>query len=293
MCIVKTLGSVRLVVASLLTIATFAPASAKDLKTTSFDCLIEPKMTVMVGAPTQGVIRSVAVERNQSVTSGQLLATLQSDVEKASLEHARIRAKMQSEIKARQADLKLAQINIDRVTELYEKRMISSQQRDEAIAQLEVARMAVSQAKDNKTLNEYEYSRAKQILRQHQIRSPVAGVVVEQRAFPGEFVYENPIVTIAQIDPLRVEAILPARFYGKVRAGMVAAVSPEINLTGTMSIRVAATDKLIDAASGTFSVHLELPNPEHRIPGGQRCTLTFSDESTADQLAALEAAQGG
>lgn len=265
---------------------------AQELATTSFDCLIEPKMTVMVGAPTQGVIRSVDVERNQTVKPGQLLATLRSDVEKASLEHARTRAKMKSEIQSRLADLKLAQVNMERIKELYAKRMVPSQQRDEAVAQLEVARMAVKQAEDNKTLYEYEFSRAKQILRRHQIRSPIAGIVVEQRAFPGEFVYENPVVTIAQIDPLVVEAILPARLYGKVRAGMIAVIEPEIDLTGSMSTEVTATDTLIDAASGTFSVQLDLPNPEHRIPGGQRCTLTFKETSSGDRVAAIDTKRG-
>lgn len=270
-----------------------AAAQGQALGTTSFDCLIEPKMTVMVGAPTQGVISSIEVERNQSVAPGQLLATLRSDVEKAALEHARVRATMKSEIQARSADLQLAQVNMSRIKELYAKKMVPSQQRDEAVAQLEVARMAVKQAKDNKTLYEYEFSRAKQILQEHQIRSPIAGVVVERRAFPGEFVYENPVVTIAQIDPLRVEAILPAQYYGQVAAGMSAVIAPEIDLTGPMTIKVTATDRLIDAASGTFSVHFELPNPEHLIPGGQRCTLTFAVNQPADQFAAANRQRRG
>lgn len=276
----------RIVLLALLVWA--IPARAQELAATSFDCLIEPKMTVMVGAPTQGVIRSVDVERNEAVKPGQLLATLRSDVEKASLEHARTRATMKSEIQSREADLTLARVNMERIDELYTKRMVPSQQRDESVAQLEVARMAVKQAKDNKTLYEFEFSRAKQIFQQHQIRSPIAGIVVEQRAFPGEFVYENPVVTIAQIDPLVVEAILPARFYGKVRAGMAAVIDPEIDLTGSMATKVTATDTLIDAASGTFSVRLDLPNPEHRIPGGQRCTLTFKDATSDDQVAAVD-----
>ncbi len=285
--------SISVAVVLMAQVTIVAPSLAQDLSTTSFDCLIEPKMTVMVGAPTQGVIRSVDVERNETVKPGQLLATLRSDVEKASLEHARTRAKMKSEIQSRRADLSLAQVNMERIKELYDKRMVPSQQRDEAVAQLEVARMAVKQAQDNKTLYEFEFARAKQIFQRHQIRSPIAGIVVEQRAFPGEFVYENPVVTIAQIDPLVVEAILPARLYGQVRAGMMARIDPEINLAGSMSTAVTATDTLIDAASGTFSVRLELPNPEHSIPGGQRCTLTFTDAASGDQVAAVGSKRGG
>ena len=100
-----------------------------------------------------------------------------------------------------------------RIEKLVGKQMVPQQQRDEAHAQLRVAEMALKQALDNKTLYEHEFARARQIVEQRVIRSPISGVVVEQRAYPGEFVYENPVVTIAQLDPLRIEAILPARFF--------------------------------------------------------------------------------
>ena len=55
------------------------------------------------------------------------------------------------------------------------------------------------------------------------IRSPVNGVVSEIKLSPGEFIYEQtPIMTIAQIDPLNVDVVLPADKYGAVRAGSIA-----------------------------------------------------------------------
>lgn len=258
-------------------------AYAEDITTESFDCLIEPKMTVMVGSPTQGVIDTLDVERNDLVEQGQVLAKLKSGVEIAAMEHARVRATMQSEIQAREADLELAKVNMDRIEELIDKKLAPMQQRDEANAQLKVAEMAVSQAKDNKRLYMQEYERAQQVVEQRVIRSPISGVVVELRAFPGEFVYENPIVTIAQLDPLRVEAILPARYFGEVTAGMHAIIEPEIRSEQPLTGEISGVDRLIDAASGTFSVHVDLQNPDNRIPGGQRCTVVFEPKDIATQ----------
>jgi hypothetical protein len=34
-------------------------------------------------------------------------------------------------------------------------------------------------------------------------------------------------------------------------------------------------DRVIDAASGTFGVRLQLSNPGNRIPAGLRCTVRF------------------
>jgi RND family efflux transporter MFP subunit len=258
------------------------------LATEDFECLIEPNMTVMVGAPTQGIIDRVEVSRSDLVEAGQVLATLKSNVEKAALEHSRVRATMMSEIQAREADLQLAQVNMQRIDELMGKGMIPRQQRDEGFAQLKVAQMAVKQALDNKRLYEHEYARAKEIVEQRVIRSPISGVVVEQRAYPGEFVYENPIVTIAQINPLRVEAILPASFFGQFKQGMLATIVPEIHAETSLSGEISSVDRLIDIASGTFSVYLELDNPDNTIPGGQRCTVGFQAAELGEAVAATQ-----
>jgi multidrug efflux pump subunit AcrA (membrane-fusion protein) len=43
---------------------------------------------------------------------------------------------------------------------------------------------------------------------------------------------------------------------------------------GTISV----VDPIIDAASGTFSVRLDLPNPDGGIPGGLHCTVKFLED---------------
>jgi hypothetical protein len=41
---------------------------------------------------------------------------------------------------------------------------------------------------------------------------------------------------------------------------------------------VIVVDKVIDAASGTFGIRLELDNKNHRVPGGLKCTVRFFNE---------------
>jgi len=264
-------------------------ASATDALSERFDCLIEPLMVIEVGSPVQGVIKSIAVERSRLVEKGDVLAELESDVELASLAQARARAQMDGEIEARNADLDLALQSKARIDELSERHMVSSQQKDEADAEVQVAKMAVQQAIERKQLAEYEYRWAKQVVKRRTIRSPISGVVVELRAFPGEFVYENPIMTIAQINPLRVEVILPVELFGKLKEGMRAEVFPEVADGNMFDAEVSVVDRLIDTGSSTFGARLELLNAEHQIPGGQRCELAFladDDNPNTEQLAA-------
>jgi multidrug efflux pump subunit AcrA (membrane-fusion protein) len=52
-------------------------------------------------------------------------------------------------------------------------------------------------------------------------------------------------------------------------------VRPETPVGGELEAKVMVVDSLIDAASGTFGVRLELPNPGRRIPAGLRCRIEF------------------
>ncbi|MGI9328123.1 MAG: efflux RND transporter periplasmic adaptor subunit [Pseudomonadales bacterium] len=241
----------------------------------TFECLMEPMVVAKIGSPVQGVIEQLLVDRSELVKSGQPVAQLKSKVEQANFDQAKARSKMESEVRARTADLSLATHNMERMKSLRDRKVVSEQERDEAIAQLKVASAALQQARENYRLLQHELARAKEMLDQRTIRSPVDGVVVEQKAFPGEFVYENPVMTIAQLDPLRVEVILPAEMFGQFNAGDQAMIYPEIGGDKPLLAQVQVVDRLLDTRSGTFGLRLTLPNPDFGIPGGQKCRLEF------------------
>jgi hypothetical protein len=79
---------------------------------------------------------------------------------------------------------------------------------------------------------------------------------------------------VAEIDPLNVEVILPASMYGSVQQGDRAEVSPETP-AGKFVARVRVVDRVINAASGTFGIRLELPNEKQLIPAGAKCRVKF------------------
>jgi multidrug efflux pump subunit AcrA (membrane-fusion protein) len=92
----------------------------------------------------------------------------------------------------------------------------------------------------------------------------------------GEFVRGTPIVKLAQIHPLRVEVIAPVALLGKLSPGMTAEVLPESPIGGVHPAKVTVVDRVVDAASGTFGVRLEVPNPNYRLPAGLKCKARFS-----------------
>ncbi|MCP3955009.1 MAG: HlyD family efflux transporter periplasmic adaptor subunit, partial [Desulfobacterales bacterium] len=82
-----------------------------------------------------------------------------------------------------------------------------------------------------------------------------------------------------QVNPLRVEVVLPAEMLRQIKPGMTAQISPELEPEKKYTATVTIIDRMIDSASHTFGVRLELPNIDYKIPGGLRCTVQFDSDT--------------
>jgi RND family efflux transporter MFP subunit len=256
-------------------VALAAPAGAQ---TTGHDCMIEARQNVEIRSPVEAVIQSVKVKRGDSVTRGQVLVTLESGPERAALALAQSRAQAVGEIKAAEARLDFALKKLRRADELVKQNFISINARDEAEAEHKLASEELRRAHEGREIAALEAKRAAEVLALRTIRSPFSGIVVEVLLRPGEFgaiTFKDPILKLAEVDPLHVEVILPVSLFGKIRPGQPASVMPEQPVGGRYQTVVKIVDRVIDAASGTFGVRLELPNRRRAIPAGVRCRVQF------------------
>ena len=242
-----------------------------------FEGLIEPFELVNIGSPVEGVVADVKVQRSSSVKKGEPLVVLDSSVENAVVERARVLAEVEGELKLQKERLEFAKRMQARVEELFNSDAISAEKNDAAAPDVTLARARLQKAKENRALAKLDLQRAKAMLNQRTIKSPLSGIVIERYVSPGEFVASQPLLRIAQMDPLRVEVILPAEMFKKIKPGMEAQVIPETEQEGSYSSVVTIVDRVIDPASGTFGVRLELPNPDYRLPSGLKCAVRFED----------------
>lgn len=243
-----------------------------------FDGLIEPRMVVNVGSGVFGIIDTVTVDRGDMVKTGQVVATLQSGVERATMELARTKAEMEATIKGKKEELEFAKRKQERIRDLYEKKALPFHEWDDVETKRVIAEFQLAEAIENKRLADMELKRATEVVRRMTIKSPVTGVVVERYLCPGEYIENKPIMKLAQIDPLYVEVIMPVKMMGSVKSGMKGMVKPEAPVGGMYTAKVIVVDRVVDAASGTFGVRLELPNPDYRLPPGLKCKVVFTDK---------------
>ena len=257
----------------LLPLLASAPVRAEE-----FDCLIEARQTVDIRSPVEGLVESVKVQRGDLVRKGQIVVKLESGPEQAALEIALARAIMTGPVEAAQARVEFAKTKEKRQEELYRQNFVSSSALDEARTERKLAESELRVALENQKLAELEVTRSEELLAMRVIRSPFDGVVVERLLDPGEFATTNikdPILKLAEVDPLNVEVVLPAAQFGRIKRGDRAEVAPETG-GGRYPAKVAVVDRVIDGASGTFGVRLDLRNPGGAIPAGAKCSVRFA-----------------
>lgn len=242
-----------------------------------FDGIIEPYKVVEVGTEVPGVIESLKVERGDMVKSGQVMAILRSGVEKVNFELSKARSEMNSNIKAKQASLEFAIRSRDRFKDLYDVQALPLQKWDEVETQRVVAENELAEAIEQKQIYELEYRQAAEVLKRKTIQSPIDGVVMERYHYKGEYVEDKPILKVAQIDPLNVEVLMTVLEIGSVKVGMKAMVKPEAPVNGEYEATVTIVDKVVDAATGTFGVRMEIPNPNNLILPGLKCKVVFQN----------------
>ena len=167
------------------------------------------------------------------------------------------------------------------VEQLNEKGIIAVEEMDEARTNRALAALELEEARDNRRLAELELKRAVEIVKRLTIYSPITGVVMERFLSPGEYIEEQSILKVAQIDPLHVEVFVPIEFLGKIKVNMPAEITLAKPLKSVHKAHVKIVDQVLDAASGTFGVRLELPNPGYALPAGIKCEVSFSDDHQA------------
>nr|WP_232230361.1 efflux RND transporter periplasmic adaptor subunit [Halomonas sp. 1513] len=232
---------------SLAALAAAPVAHAESLGVEDVSCLVEPGRLAILSSQLPGVIDEIQVAPGDSVSRGDTLFTLKREVEQASrsLEVARA---------------EYAGRRLQRNQRMIEQGMLSDSEADELNTDLRVARL------------QGELAAAQ--LDQRTSQAPFDGVITQQHAEQGEYIDATPVLELAQLDPLKIEAVLPLVAYGSVAVGDVYEVALASPVERRVSAEVSRVDSIIDASSGTFVIELRLDNPDGEIPAGINCQLS-------------------
>ena len=273
----------------------FCAGPAMHAGAAEFDCVIEPKQVLEIRSPLEGLVMKVNGERGQVVKKGQELAVIDASVDRAQAAIDKFRSELEGAVRSAESKVVLTTKKLERAQELKSQNYISAQAHDEALNEKKLAEAELLVARDNRKLADLEHTRQMAIINLKSIRSPINGVVMERILNPGELaeagVGRKAIMKLAEMDVLYVEVLLPAEAFGQVKPGMTVDVTSEIPAGSRHKATVRLIDRVLDAASGTFGVRLELPNPEFKLPAGVRCKANFPEVSAKSSSRSSSAAR--
>ncbi len=249
-----------------------------------------------VSSEVAGVVRQVLVELGSEVKVGQVVAK----VDPTELDLALQRAK--SQLKQTEAQLGIDGVRFKEPPpdEQVSSVRLATANRDDALAQLRRAqrlraqnllpqadldtaetKVKVTEANLQAALETVQSLKATLQERRHavelaekkmrdtDIRASIAGQVAEKLVQQGEFIRENTaVVSIVQMNPLKVKTAIQERNAGLVRTGQavefVVESSPDLKFKG----KVAYVSPSVDLATRTFSVEVLVDNGARRLKPG-------------------------
>lgn len=245
------------------------------------DCVVQPSVIADLGVAVPGIIEKMHFDRADYVSKGAVLAELESDLERASLQLAEKLSEATTAVELRQLNAAFGTRTLERNKALFQKSTISKQTLDQVETESLIARMQVRQEKENREIARLEALRARAALDRRQIVSPIDGAITEKYSTVGEYVADEAVFQVAQLDPLRIEVVVPLDYLNSISTGMSASIKLEVEGFGDRQYQaqVRRIDPVADAASGTYGIWLEMPNPDLTIPSGVRCQIDFLGDS--------------
>jgi len=236
-----------------------------------------PQTRVEIRAKLPGTLSRVAVDIGDRVRAGQVVASIdrreidaQVDAATATVNVAR------AGVEAAEASLANALLEHERAQNLFERGALPKQRLDSAdtsrrsaVAQRDLAQANLAQA-------QAALRRAGEVQRDATLTSPVDGVIVERHYDAGSLVGpgDQPVVVIADLRVMKLEAGVSELEAGRLRVGMPARVTAQALPGQIFDGRVAAIAPEIDARNRHFKIEVRMANPGSTVLSGMYGSAT-------------------
>jgi HlyD family secretion protein len=234
--------------------------------------------TVSVVPRTAGRLETISVKLGDRVTKGQRIAQIEDyDIQEQVKQAEAAEQVSEATIRQREADLKRADTTLSRSKSLFDRQLLPRQTLDDnesayqaAVAQLDLARAQNAQSKAR--LDELKITLGNTI-----ITSPVTGFVSKRAVDPGAFVGQNaPVVEVVDVHTVRLVANVVEKDLRELKVGDSATVVVDAFPGEDFIGRIARISPILDPATRTAPIEIEIPNPTSRLKPGMYARVTVT-----------------
>ncbi|QDB99958.1 efflux RND transporter periplasmic adaptor subunit [Mesorhizobium sp. 8] len=243
---------------------------------------LQPLTQVDISSELSGVVRSVAVDENQQVRQGDVLARLDTSKLEAQIERAKASAKAASaSVETAQVTLKENEQALVRASELAKKGMATQQALDAATAERDRAKAALDSAEANLAIANADLKLQQADLAKSTIYAPIDGIVLTRSVDPGQTVASSlqaPVLFViaADLRKMELKAAIDEADIGAVKAGQNARFTvdafPERPFNAAIrdiSYASVTTDGVV-----TYDARLDVDNGELLLRPGMTATVS-------------------
>ncbi|MBW2341487.1 MAG: efflux RND transporter periplasmic adaptor subunit [Deltaproteobacteria bacterium] len=257
-----------------------APVKRGDIAVSIFATgTILPQHQSKIGPKVSGTLKKVYVDEGDQVKKGQILA----EMEQKNILIAR--RQCEASVRVAEAQLKEAEVKeenlrkeMQRLANLYEKKVISQQRYDDivtahsmAVTGLEVLGAQILRCKENLAM-------ADQKLKDSTIVAPFSGMIVKRLVNQGEYITTMPptvLFLIVNIDKVKTEVGLPEVHLARIATGNPVNIAVDTYPGVTFAGKITTINPLVDPVSRAFTVKIEISNKDHRLKAGMFARVTL------------------
>lgn len=225
-----------------------------------------------------GYLKSWAVEIGDSVTAGQILAT----IETPELDQQLLQAR--ADLSSTTVSATLASASAKRWLALGQSNAVSQQQVDEHVAEAGTTQARVNAAKAN-------VDRLIETKRFAQIVAPFDGMVTTRATDVGALIEAGrgtgngqPLFEVADVKKLRLYVQVPQNYTSAIGAGTEAKLTLPEHPGQLFTAKVMAASGAIDSASNSMRVQLVVDNPERELLAGAYVDMSFYVPADSNRL---------
>jgi len=248
-------------------------------------------MTVEALPKVAGRIDSINVKLGDRVTKGQTIAKIDDREIEQQVNQAQAAYDVaEATIKQREALLKQAQNNLDRSRNLYERQLIPRQSYDDsqatfdaAAAQLDLANAQFAQSKAR--LEELKINLSNTV-----ISSPVTGFVGRRSLDPGAWVTPGGggagagFISVVDLSYVRLVANIVEKDLRRIQQNLPAEVTVDAFPGDKFNGHVAHIAPVLDPATRTAQIEVEIDNPQMRLKPGMYARVKFTVDHRQNAL---------
>jgi RND family efflux transporter MFP subunit len=255
---------------------------------------------VTVYAKIPGYLKTIHFDIGDHVRQGQLIAELEIPEMTTALAEKRaalVKAQAALEqaraaVEESRAQAEFAQVSYQRLKNIHDRDadVLPGQDVDQARAshgvangklknseaQIKVAEAAIAAA-------EAEINTLNTLMAYARIEAPMAGVITQRFVDPGALIQTAsssrtqaaPLVSIARVDRVRAMVDVPEPSAPYIRAGTIATVQVASSANQSFPAAVARTGGVLDPASRTLRIEIDVPNPGERFRPGMTVEVSL------------------